>query len=258
MLSVAPLTYLISSQTESEVISWFDQLEDNSIYETENTGNVENEWIIQLNQDALNTLTSVSKVADYLNDYGVTVLAGLGLPGLLHVRMNADTPELQYEILAGISGLDYWEQNYVANSNSVTEEVNDLFAELQWYLDTINILPAWEKTTGEGVVVAVLDSGIQLDHPDLQANIWTNPKEIPDNGIDDDGDGLIDDIHGWDMNSRTSDISDNTGHGTQVAGIIGAVGNNNIGITGIAPNVQILPVKVGKLLHFHQVRLLPV
>jgi subtilisin family serine protease len=94
-------------------------------------------------------------------------------------------------------------------------------------------------------LVAVIDTGIDLNHPDLQANIYTNPGEIPGDGLDNDLNGHIDDIHGWNFVSDTNNTDDNdaNGHGTHCSGIIAAV-TNAIGICGIAPNVKILPIKV--------------
>ncbi|HZE89382.1 MAG TPA: S8 family serine peptidase, partial [Verrucomicrobiae bacterium] len=86
---------------------------------------------------------------------------------------------------------------------------------------------AWDVTTGSrGTLVAVIDTGIDLQHPDLQANIWTNPGEIPGNGVDDDGNGFIDDVHGWDFANDDNDPTDDNGHGTHVSGTIGAIGDN--------------------------------
>jgi subtilisin family serine protease len=249
LLSVAPLLLSLTQSPEPDYLqsNWFEQLEVNSdSVTTETEGIVENEWIVQLNQESLKKLYSVSKASEYLDDYGITVIGGLGAPGTLHVQINTDSILAQSEILAGIPGLEYWEQNFVYVTNGVADVVNDPKANEQWYLDTINVLPAWEQTTGEGVVVAVIDSGVQLDHPDLQVNIWTNSGEIPNNGIDDDSNGFIDDIHGWNTISNTDDVSDapeGTGHGTYVAGVIGAIDNNATGVVGIAPDVQILPCR---------------
>ena len=117
----------------------------------------------------------------------------------------------------------------------------------QWALAdpaAIGAQEAWTQSSGAGILVAVLDSGIQLDHPDLAANIWTNPGEVAGNGRDDDVNGIVDDIHGANMFSLSADVDDDNGHGTHVAGIIAARRGNGIGGSGLAPGAQILPVKV--------------
>jgi hypothetical protein len=107
---------------------------------------------------------------------------------------------------------------------------------------------AWSTTTGSSsVVVAVIDSGVDWHHPDLAANIWTNPGEscpgCANDGIDNDGNGYVDDVHGWDFVSNDNDPFDDNGHGTHVAGTIGASGNNGLGVTGVNWNVKIMPLK---------------
>ena len=95
----------------------------------------------------------------------------------------------------------------------------------------INAVAAWDSWTGDpSFKIAVIDSGTKYDHVDLAGNFWTNPGEIPGNGFDDDGNGYIDDIHGYDMADNDGDPMDYFFHGTHVAGTIGAVGNNGIGV----------------------------
>lgn len=112
----------------------------------------------------------------------------------------------------------------------------------------INAPEAWEITQGsDNVLVAVLDTGIDISHPDLTSSIWLNKGETPNNGIDDDRNGFVDDVHGWDFYNKDNslfDAGDGDIHGTQVAGILAASANNGIGIAGTAPNVKVLPLKV--------------
>jgi subtilisin family serine protease len=104
---------------------------------------------------------------------------------------------------------------------------------------------AWDIETGSpDVVIAIIDSGIDYMHPDLAANIWNNTDEIPGNGIDDDHNGYIDDIRGWDFYYNDSNVTDGHGHGTWCAGIAGAVGDNGIWGAGVAWNCKIMPVRI--------------
>jgi subtilisin len=113
-----------------------------------------------------------------------------------------------------------------------------------WGADMVKAPSAWAKGyTGKGTVVAVLDTGVDYNHQDLKNNIWTNSKEIAGNGIDDDGDGYVDDVHGWNFADNNNNTIDTYGHGTHVAGTI-AGENNNFGVTGVAYDAKIMPVKV--------------
>lgn len=115
-------------------------------------------------------------------------------------------------------------------------------------LRSLGLEAAWALTTGgnETVVVGIIDTGMDLDHPDLMANLWTNPGEsrFP-NGLDDDGSGYTDDINGWDFVDGDNQPFDQDGHGTHVAGIIGAVGNNSRGVSGVNWQVRLLPLRCG-------------
>nr|WP_158217329.1 S8 family serine peptidase [Microbulbifer agarilyticus] len=100
------------------------------------------------------------------------------------------------------------------------------------------------RNSAEDVVIAVIDTGIDYTHPDLAGNMWVNEGEIPNNNIDDDGNGFIDDVHGYDFADKDGDPIDTDSHGTHVAGIIGAEGNNGIGISGVAWKAKLMAVKI--------------
>jgi subtilisin family serine protease len=103
---------------------------------------------------------------------------------------------------------------------------------------------AWDLTTGSGsTIVAVIDTGVDYRHPDLAGNIWVNAGEIPGDQVDNDGNGFVDDVHGYDFINEDSEPLDDHGHGTHVAGTIGATGNNGAGVTGINWDVQIMALK---------------
>lgn len=116
---------------------------------------------------------------------------------------------------------------------------------LYWGVDRVNAPEVWNASgsTGEGIVVAVIDSGVDYTHPDLVNNIWRNVDEIPGNNFDDDANGLIDDVMGWNVVHNNGNIMDYRGHGTAIAGVIAAE-SNGFGITGIAPNAEIMPIRV--------------
>lgn len=108
----------------------------------------------------------------------------------------------------------------------------------------LNVLKAWEMTSGsEEIVVGVVDTGIEYTHPDLAANMWVNEGEIPDNGIDDDGNGVVDDVYGYNAVDNSGDPMDDNDHGTHCAGTIGAVGNNDEGVVGVNWRVKMMALK---------------
>ncbi len=153
--------------------------------------------------------------------------------------------------LNGVAGVRYAEP--VVPVKATDSPSDPLFGIEYSYLSVENAPAAWDISRGSpSIVVAVVDTGVDVRHPDLQANIWTNPREIPNNGIDDDGNGCTDDVNGCSFVSDSSPgcdnvtngyVNDDIGHGTFVSGIIAAAGNGQ-GMVGVARNVRIVAVKV--------------
>ena len=168
------------------------------------------------------------------------------------------------QVMANVRGLDnvvLAEYDYMYAAADTTLIDSDTVAEAvqgnascrdQWYLRSGNLQKSWDllRTRGiaaggdSSVVVAVIDTGVDYTHEDLKDNIWVNTKEIPGNGIDDDGNGYIDDVYGVDLETGRDSGMDDNGHGTHVAGII-AASNNHIGVVGLAYNVKLMPIKAG-------------
>ena len=134
---------------------------------------------------------------------------------------------------------------------------NDTYFSQQWGLlntgtfsptsvtgQDIKMADAWNITKGSSdIIVCILDSGAPIDHPELKNRIWTNTKEIPGNGIDDDGNGYVDDVQGWNFADNNNNPYDNNGHGSNVTGIVGNIGNNNLGYAGIDWNCKLMLLK---------------
>jgi serine protease len=138
-------------------------------------------------------------------------------------------------------------------SETKVEPPNDSLYQQQYHLPNVNAAEAWNITRGEmgNVVIAIVDGGTEINHPDLNANFWNNPNEIPNDGIDNDNNGFIDDIHGWNFPNDSNDPTGlpstpiNANHGTHTAGIASAVTDNSIGISGAAFNASIMAINSG-------------
>ena len=134
------------------------------------------------------------------------------------------------------------EPNYIAHSCGSS---NDPLYGIEWGLRKLQADSAWLVENGNAdVVIGMLDTGIDPQHEDLSANIWTNPNEVAGNRLDDDHNSYVDDVHGWNFVSNTNDVNDDAGHGTHVAGIAAAVTNNSIGVAGVSWHSKLMAVKV--------------
>jgi subtilisin family serine protease len=178
---------------------------------------------------------------------GAQVVQHEPLAGWYRIRLPQGVdPREAADLYGELPWVKYAEPNYLVRAALVPNDT--LYDERQaWYYDLINAPAGWDVERGEpSVIVAVLDTGVDLEHPDLKDKIWTNAKENPPNGFDDDHNGCIDDLHGCNflLAPPSTDPSDDHGHGTMVAGMIGARSNNGEGVAGVAWGVTLLPVKV--------------
>lgn len=162
-----------------------------------------------------------------------------------------ETVEGAVSTLKSSPNVAYAEPNYRVTAMATP---NDTRFNQQWALNNtgqiggangsdIKASQAWDVQTGNNVIIAVIDTGVDYNHPDLRDNIWTNAAEIANNGIDDDGNGYIDDVRGWDFSSNDNNPMDDNRHGTHVAGIIAAKGNNGTGVSGVNWSARIMPLK---------------
>ncbi len=127
---------------------------------------------------------------------------------------------------------------FLASSGTWGQSYPDL-----WGMLLTDAPSAWDTATGSGIVVAVSDTGVDLAHPDLAANLWTNPLEVARNGLDDDGNGFVDDVAGWDFVDDDATPTDLNGHGTHVAGTVAAVGDNGRGVVGMAFGARVMAIR---------------
>lgn len=185
-------------------------------------------------------------LGEFCQEHGAQLLRRYDLPGARSdgaiLRLKVDETDAALAELKKDPRVAYAEPNYLLQEFARPDDLND-----QLYgMHKLNAPAAWDVTHGskqKGPLVAVMDSGADYNHPDLAANIWTNPGEIPGNGLDDDGNGVVDDVHGFNAAARTGDPMDDGSHGTHVHGTIGAVGNNGQGVVGVNWEANLMPVK---------------
>lgn len=203
-------------------------------------------FIIQVESD-----TSIERIHEYFRTKNIEISSRLIAPSigayLIHPQRVVRRAAGWNELFDHCPDITAWQPNRTYEKRNRTP--NDPQYKDQWYLETIRMPEAWEYTTGEVPdsipvpVVGVLEAGYTMDREDFEDIFFQNPGEIPDNGIDDDGNGYIDDVSGWNFDNQSGvHHTDPTYHGDAVVGIIAARGNNNIGIAGINWSGKILPL----------------
>ena len=188
-----------------------------------------------------------------LKAFNGSTLKDSDMSKLYRLRISKDAKKDVHEVCSQLQALDdveYAEPNYIvytlAVADSTTYTAEPLYSQ-QWGISAIGLPQLWNKpkVSDERPVIAIIDTGVDVEHPDLKDNIWVNEAEK--NGVagkDDDGNGIVDDIYGYDFVNKTGNMADFNGHGTHCAGIAAAVGNNGIGITGANPDALIMPITV--------------
>ena len=215
--------------------------------------------------------SDVGSLSDFATDYGSKVLHHFDLTGLKPSKASSEPLMLldldgQMSVAEAMVLMGRDDRVSVVESNDIvrtqvtgqpaTAEPNDLDESL-WGLNNegqnggtagidIGVKKAWETSVGSrtGPIVAVIDTGVDIRHQDLKDNIWTNEGEVPGDGIDNDNNGVIDDVHGYNAYADSGDPMDGHSHGTHCAGTIGGVGNNGEGVTGVMQDANLMAVKI--------------
>ena len=215
-----------------------------------------NSWLVGLNNVHGNAADQRGQANALLAKAGKGLQVGrhLGNDGIFQVDAPAGTKPAELRAaMAKLQSVSFFEPDFVLSAQATPNDPH--YGGYAWALNNtaqtggtvdadIDAPEAWELAKGDGsVVVGVIDSGVDYSHPDLAGNIWTNPGEVAGDGVDNDVNGYVDDVHGWDFFNRDNNPMDDNGHGTHVAGTIAASGNNGTGVTGVNWNAEVVPLK---------------
>jgi len=182
---------------------------------------------------------------------GATVLRNMPLIGVEVWSISGVSVQEAMTLLHDDPSVEYIEPDYRVHMDVIPD---DPYFDRLWGMHNtgqtggvddadIDAPEAWDQKTGGNVIIGVIDTGVDDDHEDLAENMWVNEGEIPGNGIDDDANGYIDDIHGWDFVNNDNDPSDDNGHGTHCSGTIAGIGDNGIGVAGVCWQAEIMALK---------------
>ena len=176
------------------------------------------------------------------NSHGLKVDDVITQIGVEKVKVAPQARDRVIEALNNNPNIEYAEPNYIVQELLTPNDTGYIG---QWALKKIQAAQAWDITTGSSsIVVAVIDSGLYTEHEDIKGKVWLNSDETAGNGIDDDNNGFIDDVNGWNFYGNNNNIGEGTGHGTGVSGVIGAATNNGKGIAAISWQSPIMPIRV--------------
>lgn len=190
--------------------------------------------------------------AAYLSRLGASRLRAFPRFNMDYVKLSGISTEEALRRYSLDPSVEYIEPNYEIHLDAVPNDPR--FPELYGMRNTgqtggtpgadIKATNAWDVFTGDpNIKIGIIDTGVDYNHPDLAANVWTNPGEIPGNSLDDDGNGYVDDVHGYDFSNNDGDPFDDNGHGSHCAGTIAGVGDNNVGVAGVNWHAKVIAIK---------------
>ncbi len=189
-----------------------------------------------------NDAVEAGRVDEINEQFGARIVKRFRITGAYHIELQDKART--WEIIRAYNELpetEYAEPNYIYEAFVIP---NDPYYSQLWGMEKIQAPEAWDIQTGDSsIVVAVIDTGLDYNHEDIIGNVWQNAGEMPDNGYDDDGNGYVDDVRGWNFVSNNNNPDDDNNHGTHCSGVIGAVGDNYTGVVGVNWNVKVMPLK---------------